>query len=347
MQSELVDTASALQAFLDGVADDAGKSPSLYVDLEGNNLSRHGTLSLVTIFVEPEKKVYLIDVTTLQQDAFDTAGSNGRTLRAVLESDRVTKVFFDIRNDSDALFSLYGVKVDGVEDLQLIELASRTVNRKHVNGLAKCIGKDSTIGYAEKQVWQKVKDKGRLLVDYSVFDERPLRADIRDYCTQDVTMMPHLRSVYWAKLCDAWWKKIEDETKARIQLSQSAGYNGRGQHKAEGPPEWFRWCPTPAERLSRRLFEPSPARAAPTASARPPPIHQQAKDDLTEALRLLSMGLRRLQDRARVVHDSTEPDGSDEQDELHERWDSEDDAAYTWCDLTACDSACGYCGHCP
>jgi exonuclease 3'-5' domain-containing protein 1 len=237
-ETELIDTTSRLQSFLDSIPPDTSKPPILYVDLEGNNLSRHSTLSLVTIFVEPKDKVYFVDVTTLQHNAFDTAGSNGRTLRTVLESKDVIKVFFDIRNDSDALFSLYGVRVGGIEDLQLIELASRTFDKRHLNGLAKCIERDSTIGYNEKQEWKNVKEKGKTLFDpryggsYAVFDERPLSPEIHTYCVQDVTLMPHLRTIYRTKLCDAWWKKIKKETQVRIRLSQSANFNGKGQHMA-------------------------------------------------------------------------------------------------------------------
>jgi hypothetical protein len=42
--------------------------------------------------------------------------------------------------------------------------------------------------------------------------------------------MPNLRDVYLAKLCDAWWLKIEEETWTRISLSQSPNYNGKGRH---------------------------------------------------------------------------------------------------------------------
>ncbi|KAK4888891.1 hypothetical protein LTR49_028818, partial [Elasticomyces elasticus] len=65
---------------------------TLYVDLESNNLSRNGTLSLVTILLEPEREVYLVDVTTLWRDAFTTAGTGGCTLKSVLESRDIVEV---------------------------------------------------------------------------------------------------------------------------------------------------------------------------------------------------------------------------------------------------------------
>lgn len=114
MKSEMINSSSLLEVFLDGLKDIKDGPPSLYVDLEGNNLSRAGTLSLVTSLVEPQEKVYLVDVTTLGRDAFDDAGSAGRSLGDILESSKIIKVFFDIRNDTDALFGLYGIHVRGI-----------------------------------------------------------------------------------------------------------------------------------------------------------------------------------------------------------------------------------------
>ncbi|KAK1048053.1 hypothetical protein LTR74_017615 [Friedmanniomyces endolithicus] len=246
MDPKFLDTTAKLEKFLSDLGNCDGQPPRLYVDLEGNNLSRNGTLSLVTILLEPEGDVYLIDVTTLGRGAFTTAGIGGRTLQAVLESKDIIKVFFDIRNDSDALFGLYEIRVAGIEDLQLMELASRNfIQFRSWRG----------------EGWQLVKDNGKHLFDpqrggsYAVFDQRPLQKDIKEYCTQDVTFMPHLRDIYRRKLCDAWWRKIDVETNGRIQLSQSPSFRGKGQHMAQGPPAWLSWHPTTAERLSRTLLK--------------------------------------------------------------------------------------------
>jgi len=55
----------------------------------------------------PAKHVYIIDVHVLKKKAFETPSATGLTLKAVLESDSVPKVFFDVRRDSDALFAHY------------------------------------------------------------------------------------------------------------------------------------------------------------------------------------------------------------------------------------------------
>ncbi|KAJ6482467.1 hypothetical protein C8R45DRAFT_1099752 [Mycena sanguinolenta] len=55
--------------------------------------------------------VWLVDVVVLRADAFDVTGAGGKTLRSILESRSIKKLFFDVRNDSDALFNLFGVAV--------------------------------------------------------------------------------------------------------------------------------------------------------------------------------------------------------------------------------------------
>ncbi|KAK0301669.1 hypothetical protein LTR82_018178, partial [Friedmanniomyces endolithicus] len=301
MEPKFLDTTAALEKFLSDLGNCDGQPPRLYVDLEGNNLSRNGTLSLVTILLESERDVYLVDVTTLGRDAFTTTGADGRTLKAVLESRDIVKVFFDIRNDSDALFGLYEIRVDGIEDLQLMELASRNFSKRNINGLAKCIERDSTIPFVERQRWQVVKDNGKHLFDpqrggsYAVFDQRPLSKDILEYCTQDVTFMPHLRDACRRKLCDAWWRKIDTETDGRIQLSQSPTFRGKGQHMAQGPPAWLSWHPTRAERLSRTLFQAAFAREQARTQSPSMSGHSMVRslsddgDELTNMLRQVTL----------------------------------------------------------
>ncbi|KAK0953854.1 hypothetical protein LTS01_024183 [Friedmanniomyces endolithicus] len=235
MDPMFLDTTAALKKFLSDLGNCDGQPPRLYVDLEGNNPSRNGTLSLVTILLEPESEVYLVDVTTLGRDAFTTAGADGRTLKAVLESKDIVKVFFDIRNNSDALLGLHDICDAGIEDLQLMELARGTSR----NDISTCIERDSALPLVEKRKWKFNKERGRKLFDpalgggNAVFDERPLSSEMERYCMQDVIHMPGLRELYRAKLCDAWWKKIEKETVARIALSQGSYFNGQGMHVAK------------------------------------------------------------------------------------------------------------------
>lgn len=244
----VVDSAETLLSLLDNLVDLAVHPPSLYLDLEGVKLGRHGSISIISLYVASAKTVYLIDIHRLGKTAFSTTTTNGKattSLKTVLESPAIPKVVFDIRNDSDALFSHYGISVDGIQDLQLMELATRKGSKDFVAGLAKCIEKESPVSTATKAEWQRTKEEATRLYDpkkggrYEIFNERPIRPEIVHYCTQDVALLPGLYNVYNAKLCRPgelfWAVQVREATKDRIKLSQSPGYDGQAKTKVCGP----------------------------------------------------------------------------------------------------------------
>lgn len=244
VSSILVDSTLSLQELLSSIENLPTSPPCLYVDLEGVRLSRHGTISLLTIFVEPLNKVYLVDIHTMKSAAFTTAlSSTGTTLKSILELPTITKVFFDVRNDSDALYAHFGIHLQGIQDVQLMENASRPAYRPRnfVCGLDRCITMDAPIVAAVKVDWKAVKDKGVSLFHpsqggtYEVFNQRPLSLDIVRYCVNDVILLPMLRGMYWAKLNAIWREKVVRETENRVKESQSTGYEPQSESKKLGP----------------------------------------------------------------------------------------------------------------
>ncbi|KAF2720636.1 hypothetical protein K431DRAFT_285552 [Polychaeton citri CBS 116435] len=244
--AEFIDTVEGLKGAIEQIPQGSDGQVHLYIDLEGHNLSRFGKLSLLTLLIGSSDKAYIIDVTNLGRDTFMTEADGGRSLKSILEAADTTKVFFDVRNDSNALFFLYDIKLAGVEDLQLVELASRGYSKQFVKGLAKCIESDANIGYEEKRIWREVKNKGGMIFkperggSYAAFDIRPLSADLMEYCLQDVLLMPGLLQTYSRRLRGDWWAKIREETAARIILSQQLSFHGEGRHMANGPIAWRR-----------------------------------------------------------------------------------------------------------
>jgi len=107
VKSTLVDTDEKLAEFMKVVQAVKQHDVELFCDCEGNNLGRFGTLSLLQIMFASLDHTWVIDITILKTKAFDTRapGPNGRTLREILEDESIFKVFYDTRNDSDALFS--------------------------------------------------------------------------------------------------------------------------------------------------------------------------------------------------------------------------------------------------
>lgn len=60
--------------------------PSLYINVEGVKLSRHGSVSILHMYVVPAQYTYLTDVHTLGNEAFAAPGSKGGSLKRILES---------------------------------------------------------------------------------------------------------------------------------------------------------------------------------------------------------------------------------------------------------------------
>lgn len=136
LSPKIIDTTAAISELVELFIDVPYNFPSTYVDLEGINLARHGSISIMQTFLLPRNEVYLIDVHTLGQDAFSHPSTSGTTLKGILEDENIQKAFFDVRNDSDALYAHFGVHLAGIQDIQLLELATRSGPRRFINGLA-------------------------------------------------------------------------------------------------------------------------------------------------------------------------------------------------------------------
>ena len=247
----VVDSATTLASFLENLISLPVKPPSLYLDLEGVKLGRHGSISIISLYILPLKKIYLIDIHSLGNTAFSTTNRSAASLKTILESQTIPKVIFDIRSDSDALFSHFQISVNGIQDLQLMELATRKGSKDIVVGLAKCIENDSLISAVEKEEWQRTKEGTRHLFDpkkggrFEIFNDRPIKPEIIQYCARDISLLPGLYNVYNAKLClpgEAHWQtRVLKATKDRIKLSQSPKYDEQTTwQKIRGPWYWHK-----------------------------------------------------------------------------------------------------------
>lgn len=240
----MIDTVDKIRDLVETI-ENAG-DPFLYVDLEGFNLSRDGTIAILQILVAPSPQVYLVDVYQLQRDAFETPGSGGQTLKSIFKSGTIPKVFFDVRRDSDALFAHYGVDLNCVIDVQLLEYATRDWRGDYLNGLARCIKEDARLTRSETERCTDVKEAGRSLFapeedgSYEVFLERPLSTRLIRYCVQDVQILPKLLAVYGIRLRNhaeglELALQVQAEAIGRVKLSQSPDFVGNGHHMKMGP----------------------------------------------------------------------------------------------------------------
>jgi exonuclease 3'-5' domain-containing protein 1 len=69
------------------------------------------------VYISPENQIYLINIYTLGDKAFSTTGASGQTLKGILESNSIPKIFFDVRNDLDTLFSHFRISLTNIKDI--------------------------------------------------------------------------------------------------------------------------------------------------------------------------------------------------------------------------------------
>lgn len=241
----LVDSFPILCECLAAISPTTNTNISLAIDLEGENLCREGEISILQIMSNISSTVWLVDITVLGRKAFDHVDSNGQSLRAILQNPGVKKIFYDVRNDADALFHLYEVDMKGVYDLQLLELAVRRTageRTKYLHGL----GKSIECYVKPTEDWKNIKNAGVALFSpekggsYSVFKKRPLDPRILAYCAQDVTLLFELemalegRLGVWARNSN-WDNRIVAASTQRVSQARSGKYMGQGRHRALAP----------------------------------------------------------------------------------------------------------------
>jgi len=218
--------------------------PTMYIDLEGVDVCREGSLSILILLIDagtPTIRVCLVDMYSLGSQAFDTTGIKQKTLKDILQDEKIPKVFFDVRNDSDALFAHFGVALQGVVDVQLMESATRTTtrSRKYLNGLAKCVEKCVLYG-SDLASWKLAKEKGERLFkaehggSYEVFNLRPIPDDIVSYCVGDVQCLPKLWDKFWRNT-NRWRDLVNEEAKKRVAASQKPEYQPHGPDRTLAP----------------------------------------------------------------------------------------------------------------
>ena len=163
-----IDNKQDLQALLDTIINTESYGnyhvPHLYIDLEGTKVSRNGTLALLTVLIHSYMDTYIIDISTMGATAFNTKDKAGKEdLKSILESEHITKVFYDVRRDSDALFAHFGIRLAGIDDLQLMELAARSkfAHKRFLAGLGACIQSDAGLSQADRVAADAIKEKGK------------------------------------------------------------------------------------------------------------------------------------------------------------------------------------------
>jgi len=171
---------------------------TLSFDTEGISLSRTGTMTLAHAF--DGRKVFIFDLLALGNVLF---ASTTPSLKQILESATITKLMYDCRADSDALFHQYGVNMDGVIDLQVVEaifkLKVLDERPEFWLGLANAVGKynvERPSWYGELHSYAHALYAPSRGGNPEIWRERPLPDYLLSYCVEDIQCMFKLHKYF-------------------------------------------------------------------------------------------------------------------------------------------------------
>eukprot|EP00029_Vermamoeba_vermiformis_P006680 TRINITY_DN2698_c0_g1_i1.p1 TRINITY_DN2698_c0_g1~~TRINITY_DN2698_c0_g1_i1.p1 ORF type:complete len:457 (-),score=86.75 TRINITY_DN2698_c0_g1_i1:57-1427(-) len=161
------------------------KHSIISVDLEGINLGRKGQITLLQIGVK--NNIYLFDVLELREKLFDQG------MRAILQSKKQLKLFFDCRTDSDALYHQYNVELKRVHDVQVFDILFRRIKKfggKYLRGYNNCVSAfvkniDSRFVSLKEKI-SKIMTDGS---DNNFWGRRPIPEEALEYAAYDVKYM--------------------------------------------------------------------------------------------------------------------------------------------------------------
>eukprot|EP01062_Namystynia_karyoxenos_P074489 TRINITY_DN713_c0_g3_i1.p1 TRINITY_DN713_c0_g3~~TRINITY_DN713_c0_g3_i1.p1 ORF type:complete len:1121 (+),score=344.73 TRINITY_DN713_c0_g3_i1:472-3834(+) len=254
-------------------------APELFVDCEGESLSRRGTLHLLQI--GDGDQIFLFDVQALGRDGVLRSG-----LAELLEAPYPKKIMWDCREDSDALFHQFGIRLDGVVDLQLLEVMSRTGGEAavacqseplRIRGLKSLMDTagDSACSGADISLLIAQRPLPGMVLDYAARDIESLSAAARKLGLASLDPRGRINleqaSVrYCSTLCDLPARNFDHYEKSRAPWA--------GPYLPEGVLECVSSA-VPCRRCRRRVAaaEGEPCRACGAIDAsRPPPAEHSA-----------------------------------------------------------------------
>eukprot|EP01062_Namystynia_karyoxenos_P074483 TRINITY_DN713_c0_g1_i1.p1 TRINITY_DN713_c0_g1~~TRINITY_DN713_c0_g1_i1.p1 ORF type:complete len:1450 (+),score=393.86 TRINITY_DN713_c0_g1_i1:95-4351(+) len=144
----------------------------LFVDCEGESLSRRGALHLLQI--GDGNQIFLFDAQTLAPDGMRHSG-----LAQLLEAEHPKKVMWDCREDADALLAQFGIRLSGVLDLQVLDVMRDVDRAPHRAGPLRIRGLKSLAGSADDSACSGA-DISQMIA------RRPLPRLVLEYSARDI-----------------------------------------------------------------------------------------------------------------------------------------------------------------
>lgn len=155
-----------------------GSEPArVALDCEGVNLSRLGSVELITICFS-SMTIFLVDL------GGNTDIKILKSVKDLCENDKVVKIIHDCRMDCDALFHHHGIKLNNVHDTSCFHYAITGSLDKNLN----CVLTYNGINQNE------VRDKRVYKSNHAFWATRPLTQMMVNWASSDVDKLFHVAS---------------------------------------------------------------------------------------------------------------------------------------------------------
>ncbi|KAJ3416249.1 hypothetical protein HDV05_002539 [Chytridiales sp. JEL 0842] len=209
------------------------------VDLEGDNLSATGKAAFIQVRCKGSSVIYIIDCLELEKEI---ASNEPGGLKSILQGP-VTKLFFDVRNDSAALHAQYGIDLNNTLDLQVAEVLHRKASglrARFVSGLKKLLQEGPFFSSAmERRDAVDIKQEGFKLMDRAsatastpIFLERPVSKAILMYSAVDIVYFDKMKEKLYDGLAPGTKVKALNVSKDRVGAWRNPRWDPKSRDNA-------------------------------------------------------------------------------------------------------------------
>jgi len=167
-------------------------SEIISIDCEGDNLSRKGKLSVVQICTD-NNEIFVLDYITLNDGLI-------KFLKLIMSNPKILKLGFDFRNDADILLHQFGIEIENLLDVQLVDFWKQTSLNLFSSTLAEDWKESVKMGKIawgdcflpslkshSKEQMSKLKE-----IQKGDWTKRPLQENEIRYAASDVMLIMHI-----------------------------------------------------------------------------------------------------------------------------------------------------------
>lgn len=210
-------------------------TPSIFLDAEW---FRGEKATFLHFFIPSQNTIYRIKIDGQRSVDLSTKNPAEISLSSILESEPIPKVVFDVRRISKALFDQHDLSLGGIQDLQLMELASRHAkqSKKYVTGLAKCIETEIPESNEVRKRWFESSNVDEYHA-FNILGHTPRPSMYR------VELFPPLWNTYNERLRqpknEFWHAQSLEQAGSRIIASKKPRFKINDKKNTLGPEDWY------------------------------------------------------------------------------------------------------------